>query len=316
MTTGVVVGIGVGAGLLFVGGVALFVVYYRKQKRQLPNGYRRQSGSYSMTPPPIPAAYNSYNSRGTSAMSYYTLNTQAAYGNNADHHGQMEKDTHFRPANYNFDPNQASRGPSSALPTHPAYIPRSLGLTAQHETSQPPSQPAKSHRPDAYPIITSINAAPAAMMQDEMGQGLGISPTPPPPPAPPPPAVTRGVSMSTNSTEPLLPKPTPPPPPPRAPRLSLPSVRKLRVPKQYSPPQITVQEPTPTIGQGEVPIGIQITGPLVQHHQRYPDETLIGLPGATGLPYRHGEVRQQHAIDRRGMQDIVEIHTSKSSMYG
>lgn len=293
----------------------MFIVYYRKQKTQLPNGYCRQSGSHTMTPPPIPVAYSSYDSRGSSAMSHYTLNVQAAHGNNADYYGQMEKNIHSRPANFNFDSNQASRGPSSALPTHPAYIPHTLSLAAPREESHPPPQPPRSHRPDTYLMNTYINAPPVAMMQGGVDQGLGIFP--PPPSRPPLPAVTRSAPVSSNSTEPLLPNVGRPPPPPRAPRLSLPSVRKLRVPKQYSPPQITVQEPTPTIGHGEVPIGIQITGPLVQHHQRYPFKTLIGPSEDGGLPCpANGKVRQQHAVDRRGIQNIVEIHTGKSSMYG
>ncbi|KAI4592556.1 hypothetical protein KJ359_011138 [Pestalotiopsis sp. 9143b] len=151
MTTGAVVGIAVGAALLFLGGTALFWVYHQKQKRlydsDFVSKYDSREGSTSVTPP----LKWPHDSKPGSALSQYELKTQAAYQSHVDY-AELEKELPIRPANYHFNPNQVMRGSGSALPVHPAYVPRAMGRAAAPSPSPEPPALVKRNRPDDYAL--------------------------------------------------------------------------------------------------------------------------------------------------------------------
>lgn len=384
MTAGAIVGIAVGAALLFLGSSVLFFVYYRKQKKlygdDLGSEYDNHSRGHSRvgSQQPMmggPGGYSAFDLERYSASNYELRSQQGGFHKNADYYDEVEKEMQMqtrttRLPNYNFDPNHQMRGPNGALPTHPAYIPKSMGRTSRESTPEPPrltSQPSLHRQKEAYAANPYLNAEhthaqppglsiPASTHQPQ--QHRRSASIPPPPPRQPPlqqqqypiPQQQPARSKSRNSIQvatrnSVLPGPPapPPPPPPRAPRLTLPSMRKLRVPKKYAPPQITVEEPTPVSSPagGEVPIGLEISDPLPQHLQRFADNQHPGAAKWGGDPSTsasqhqqqrwpittalsmpdHGGVRQQHAVDRRHRNntsdaEYVEIHTSKSDIYG
>ncbi|KAH6652127.1 hypothetical protein BKA67DRAFT_660896 [Truncatella angustata] len=361
MTTGAIVGIAVGAALLFLGGTALFWIYYRKQKifyeSDYISNYDPRGGCSSVTPP-LDGAYTAFDSKPGSVMSQYELRAQAAYTNHSDEYDELEKDVATRQPNYHFDPNQIMRGPNSALPVHPAYVPRAMSRGGVRELSPEPSVPVKSNKPDDYALSAYMNASrasrppsvqvptlapalptsipaynPALMLPTMAARGDSYQNVyrntwresqQPALPCPPPPALSRGPSQNRGVGQTVLPGP-PPPPPPRAPRLTLPTVSKLRGAKKYQPPLIVVEDATPTAGPGEsVPIGLEISNPLPQHRQRFANESTARVdpqPSHQRMPLTQqfpGHIRKQSAVDRRETQldDFITIHTGKSTMFG
>lgn len=383
MTTGAIVGIAVGAALLFLGGSVLFFVYYRKQKKlygdNLGSEYDNPSRGHSRvgSQQPMmggPGGYSAFDLKRYSASNYELRSQQGVFGRNADYYDEVEKEMQMqtrtaRLPNYNFDPNHQTRGPNGALPTHPAYIPQTLSRTSRESTPEPPrlaAHPSHHRQPEDYAANPYLNAAPAHAQPPVLSipasthqaqQHRRSASIPPPPPGPPPSQQrqypqpqqhangNKNNSTQATARNSVLPGPPapPPPPPPRAPRLTLPSMRKLRVPKKYPPPQITVEEPTPVSSPagGEVPIGLEISSPLPHHLQRFADNQHPGAaergnystssapqqqqrrPSTTTILSMpdHGSIRQQHAVDRRHRNDssdagYVEIYTSKSDIYG
>ncbi|KAI1171936.1 hypothetical protein F4777DRAFT_26573 [Nemania sp. FL0916] len=272
-STGAIVGITLGGALLLLGGIALFWVYHRKQKRlfaDVPGSSSHndsRSGNRSTTPF---AGYSE--KRGPSQTSDYELRTQRSFTNNAEYYHMLEKEMEMssRP-NYALNPHYPRSGPQAGLPTHPAYLPRTHSRQASREPIyQPPPQPVRSNKPDSYALQAYLNAA------EESGGAMDL--LPPPPPGPPPAAVLndsarfrdqyphsrdssvdhRGPSPdrrpllnsttipSTSDTSMNRPPPPPPPPPPstrasKVPSLAFPSVPRIKMPKQYTPPLIGAQ---------------------------------------------------------------------------
>ncbi|CAJ2507525.1 Uu.00g087110.m01.CDS01 [Anthostomella pinea] len=360
MTTGAIVGIAVGAALLFLGGTGLFYVYYRKQKRlysdPVDSNYHPQTGSKSISPP----LYGSFNldmPQMAAVMSDYELRSRQAYTNNADYYEELEKEIQTRRPHYASNPNQPSSGPQGALPTHPAYVPQAHSRQASADSTVRRAQPIRTNRPDSYALQTYLSAA-------EDANAMG---SPPPPPGPPPAAAVRGSSpyrgpsslqnfshsrASSHSPDPSFdsrgPSPdrrpllqahqyqtainshqhqatqlafTPPPPPPRAPKvpsLSLPSVPRIRVPKKYSPPKITVEFPTPVDQQdqqADLPIGLEISRPIVTHEARFGDDAYERRRKEPPAPL----IVNQTAVDRRPKPWIAaeaQVKSGNSAMYG
>ncbi|KAK8859316.1 hypothetical protein PGQ11_010050 [Apiospora arundinis] len=327
MTTGAIVGIAVGAALLFLGGAALFIVYHQKQKKMynfenVQSEYDPRGGAASISPP-VYGGFNGVgdhkkiNSQGSSSMAAYSdyeLRAQQAYyggkgiGSNAEYYDKIEEEMQMRHQNYSFDPNKPGSGPTGALPTHPAYIPRAMSRASGRGSSsspQPPSQlsqvqvpqptAAKSNKPDSYALQAYLNAA----------EDAATIKIPPPPPRGPPSSSGRrtsrdrspadgsnhqpqqqysrrrpaSLSISTSNTTSLKamrsPPPPPPPPPPakpKVPSLILPSVPRIRVPKKYAPPKINIQEATPIIGPNDDDGDGNISRPMASHdHGRFPE---------------------------------------------
>jgi hypothetical protein len=134
-----------------------------------------------------------------------------------------------------------------------------------------------------------------------------------------------------NNTLQSTPNPPPPPPPPpirasKVPSLSFPSVSRIRIPKKYTPPKITVEEATPVDGPSgqysysesqQQQVGQDISQPLMSHagEPRFEDSHWERRPRPPPLPL----IIEQRVVDRRQQPWIVsevEVKTGKSSMYG
>lgn len=240
LTTGATVGIALGAAALFLGAIALFVVYYLKQKK-----YDREDKA-----PPFSSAQHFYYTKDpgsggpasivTSNHSYalpqYTADYKpqlapaaisvsetpeplpSEYSSNAEYYDRLEGKTRGRPLRTMSPPVQPAPAdskhheqvdtigqlPTSSLPTHPAYIPRSSSRNSSRATPQPGARPSRNptptslrsstqsssvrpqhasnsnsastsgNKPDSYAIQVYLNAAEDPKV-----------PQPPPPVAPP-----------------------------------------------------------------------------------------------------------------------------------
>ncbi|RYP25246.1 hypothetical protein DL765_000127 [Monosporascus sp. GIB2] len=217
----------------------------------------------------------------TNADYYAALALEKETTTTHQHHSQYFAAPPRRPE-YAYDPNNPA-----ALPTHFAYDPRtaysrqsSRHSHSQASTPEPRPRPAATpaaraadnngRAPDSYALQAYLSAAEDANM---------LLPGPPPGLPPPPAAAvasSRGPSPSSGRTsasslshgraasqtqtqtpqhsmgsDPAPPPPPPPPPRARVPELSLPSVPRIRVPKKYAPPRITVEGATPVDGPSE-----------------------------------------------------------------
>ncbi|KAK8062363.1 hypothetical protein PG997_014460 [Apiospora hydei] len=346
MTTGAIVGIAVGAALLFLGGAALFIVYHQKQKKmyaafdmQQHSDFDPRGGSASITPP-MKGGFSAQDSRrppmGTSD---YEIRAQKAYGahvgSNADYYDKLEEEMRMRRPNYTIDPHHPGSGFQGALPTHPAYVPRAMSRASVRSSSPQPPAPVKSNKPDSYALQAYLAAA-------EESSAIKIPPPPPMGPpqtssrsqTPEPPAATRQQhQLSKPSLSLLQAMRTPPPPPsrkppPKVPSLVLPSVPRIRMPKKYEPPQINVQEATPTDGPSESGADANISRPLARNDAagRFADRTFGNRTpspdtrsDAPLIPHHKGSDAVAHVVvdRRRHLQyEEIELHTGKSSMYG
>ncbi|KAI2463770.1 hypothetical protein F4781DRAFT_106080 [Annulohypoxylon bovei var. microspora] len=337
MTTGAIVGIAVGATLLFLGGTGLFWVYHRKQKYLYGSPLDSQDGRKSITPPLV-GSYPQYNRDATSSLSTdWATRAQQRCPNNAEYYDRMEKvmQGNVNP-NYTYNPNQLG------LPTHPAYLPRVASRTASRNDTPSPPPPIKSNKPDTFAINSYLNAAPpinrtippAYIPTTAATSGKDVLPPLPtqfqsqPYPYPQfqlpqphstqlaPPAVTS-LPRHGPTTHTILPGAAPPPPPPpppgqRAPRLSLPT--KARKPTKYVPPRITVDRPiedvTPPHSQDDrdevLSIGFEISGPMARREQegpRWEQESYAGYGVRTGTPpeqhRQEPQAAEHHVVDRR-----------------
>ncbi|KAI1284692.1 hypothetical protein F5Y07DRAFT_347448 [Xylaria sp. FL0933] len=278
-STGAIVGISIGAALLFLGGLALFWIYRRRQKRMFAGTTGSlndpRTGSRSITPL-VGRGYPDGEKRAPSQMSDYDSRTRNNYTANAEYYKMMERGIYSSRPQYSTDANLRPYH-QSVLPAHPAYLPRTHSRQASREPSPP--RPAKTNKPDSYALQAYLSAA-----EDAGGNSL----LPPPPPGLPPaaamgdpsrfrgsssnqyPSHTRDSSMdsrgpspdrrpllnanqpSTSGTSNLPPPPPPPARSPKVPFLAFPSVPRIKVPKKYTPPIIAVQGATPIEGQSEL----------------------------------------------------------------
>ncbi|KAI8947040.1 hypothetical protein F4801DRAFT_29377 [Xylaria longipes] len=294
-STGAIVGISLGGALLLLGGIALFWIYHRRQKRMFGriSSPDNDTGTGNRSTTPFGGGFSA-EKRATSQMSEYELHAQRNYTNNAEYYKMLERGTMPR------------SGPLTVLPTHPAYLPRTHSRQGSQEASPQPPKPIKTNKPDSYAIQAYLSAAEDAGALDLL---------PPPPPGPPPAAAFRGPSPNqypphsrdssmdgrgpSPDRRPLLnpaaqptgstPNPPPPPPPPpstrpsKVPSLAFPSVSRIRVPKKYTPPKITVQGATP-VDDGPAPA-------LYRGTQQQQADISIGLD--VGNPMTPGESRSE-----------------------
>lgn len=323
MTPGAIVGIAIGAVLLFLGSAGLFWVYHRKQKYLYGKPLGSQNGRKSITPPLV-GGYPHYLGNGNNSLpSDWELQAQQPYINNAQYYEGMEKamEAGQKPS-YTYNPGQPT------LPTHPAYIPRVSSRTASRNDTPSPPPPIKSNRPDTFAINAYLNAAAApptnpiiaAPTTNATTVGRNTLPPLPPPqfqappqaqtylqpqlfqPAAPPaapllpraPPPSHGPTTHAILTGTAPPPPPPPPPGQRAPRLSLPS--KSRKPTKYVPPRITVDRPLeditpPHSGDDDrdevLSIGLEISGPMGRRERegpRWEQESSAGYGVRTGTP--------------------------------
>ena len=203
--------------------------------------------------------------------------------------------------NYNFDPRSRSRGPNSALPAHQAYLPRAVSrlrsddsIGSSTRTASPPAATrghSRSHTTGSFALQpyqpsedTSKPAIPAVTIQ-------------------PPPPSRRTASVDRGSM--VLPGPPPGPPPPkghgRTPSLALPSLRRMRRPKQYAPPTVNVSESGST--------ELSISQPVIKSESRFQDRPLQG-----GAVYATDGQPLEYA-GRTGYEE-VPMKSGKSALYG
>ncbi|KZL71354.1 exo-alpha-sialidase neuraminidase [Colletotrichum tofieldiae] len=318
MTLGTIVGIAVGGGLVFVGAICLFIIYCRKQRKQklkdkgrLDQQPPRSNGSSFTATNKSPYIPIGDHKKSSSIRSYnYELQEkQNTLVSNADYYDKLEQEIQSgrEIAHYNFDPHSGHHGPGSAIPTHPAYIPRAMSRQSNRTNTPTPPNPRKTNTPDSYALQTYLNAV----------EDPAVSAIRPPPQAvsrTPSPARSQG-SRSDNTAQPKLIN-IPPPPPgktsrkgsARIPSLVLPSVPRIRVPKQYSPPQIVVEGATPVADRGE-PGEMQISQPLTYHGERFQDRPLAGRPVISYV----APVRD---IDPHDYESDMPIRSGKSTLYG
>ncbi|KAK4103809.1 hypothetical protein N658DRAFT_231378 [Parathielavia hyrcaniae] len=144
LTTGAIAGIACGAGALFLGAAGLFVVYWRRQ-RQFEREDNSDADSFDEGRPPAnmaPAvAYT---------MDYKMDNPQHHEGDHASSYTYSPEKS-----SYTFSPLNAP-DVATAMPTHPAYIPRALvrGSTTPSNRSTATTSPPPIPSPP-FPVSSS-----------------------------------------------------------------------------------------------------------------------------------------------------------------
>ena len=172
MTVAVIVGIAAGAGLLFFGSAALFIVYWLRLRR-FDREDRIRYGGHEMYPP-----YGERSSIATTNRDAYfnedhkeaVFESQLTV-NNYDYYHTAPNFQSLRPAG-EFEPGRPSyqAGSSdSAIPAHPAYIPRAM--VRRHSPAPPATRP---QTPPNIPFTTP------SMLDGQ----AAAAPTPAPAPAP------------------------------------------------------------------------------------------------------------------------------------
>ncbi|KAI0150182.1 hypothetical protein GGR57DRAFT_493251 [Xylariaceae sp. FL1272] len=349
LTTGAIVGIAVGGALLLFGGLALFWVHHRRQKRM----YRDVTHSWShprtgidAVTPPLPGAYSAADKGPPPPMSDYELRSQRMYkGSNKEYYDMLEKEIQLQRPNYALNPNHPQSGPESVLPTHAAYVPRAHSRQSSYP---PPPQLPKVYKRDSYtsqvylsatmdthslnhaPPPPSLSVSNSSAARDASLYGRSSNSLP---------SHSRDSSVGSRGPSPdrrpllyptqepgstaLRPPPPPPPPPQKSkvPALSFPSVPRLRIPKKYIPPSITVQGATPIEhseapiqSQGDISIGLDISNPMTTHEPRFGGNHWERRGQSPSLQ----PVVEQTATDRRPQPWIlseVEVRSGKSVLY-
>jgi hypothetical protein len=294
-TTGTIVGIAVGVGLLLLAAVALFIVHWRRQRR-FRNTEKNDvdyHGDHAGTPDPIlppkgsimTASLRTHSGQSTYKDQPHITTTAATTA--GEYYDKVEEDLRTGRLNYNFDPRSRNRGANSAFPAHQAYIPQTVSRLSTeasngHTSFSSQSSSLKSwSRPTAptkYAVnqyITSVelpatNTAPSPPRPIHIAQAA----RPPPQPRPTAPAAMPLVSAT------IL-----PPPPSRqkssVPSLVLPSVGKLRLPKKYAPPNLSGTPTTTASSQTQQQAApknpeIQISPPVMSQEGRFHDRPLGG----------------------------------------
>ncbi|KAM0367084.1 hypothetical protein ACHAO7_002228 [Fusarium culmorum] len=285
MTTGTIVGIAVGCGLGLAGMAWLIWIYCRRSRQ------RRGAGIKIESPSPD-APMNHRSTYGIQKSSYFHdgkgQKPPAVYApprpgghirtmSNAQYYDGIERDSEegVGNVNYHYAPYSKSNGPNSALPTHPAYIPR---VTSKLPDSSITATTRKPSAPDSYCLQTYLKAT------DDFGQSRG--------------SFSEAASNGTNSqnvsrgpspaglsdvNEPLV---VPPPPPPQAsqvsrprlPSLTFPSLHKLVIPRKQNPPEVNLVSATPIADEPEPSREMRISKPLAVLDPRFQDRPLGGGP--------------------------------------
>ncbi|EAA32147.1 hypothetical protein GE21DRAFT_7723 [Neurospora crassa] len=154
LSTGAIVGIAVGAAALFLASAALFVLYYRRQRRydaedseyyQYANSVQRGQHHMGRTFGPVPRRAPTYTLD-------YKMDKQGGTG-------------HSTPAQFSADPRtQNPESPplddmASAMPTHPAYLPKAVvrGTILKPITRRPSED---NSNPVYCPSTTDSNSMP------------------------------------------------------------------------------------------------------------------------------------------------------------
>lgn len=235
ITTGTIVGIAVGGALFLIGLAALIWAYCRRKKK------RQAAAAADQTPPPDNSNASSFTAHSSPYFNNekghpsYELSENRSFATNAEYYDRLQEEV------------RAGRLDPRALPTHPAYNPRLTmsrnSPTPSHQrTATPDAHSLKQHYLNTvdqqrgsyhsrYSHSRSRSATPPRASHESATTGVATATTvtsyPPPPPGPPP---AHSRSGSTHSGTPSI---------------SVPSVPRVKVPKQYEPPTIVVDAASP-----------------------------------------------------------------------
>jgi hypothetical protein len=293
LTTGAIVGIAVGVGLLLVGAMVLFIIYGRKKKYMEKEEKIDYHGSHSNTPDPIlppDGGHMTASLRSYSQQSHHGPGAGGRGISSGEYYDKLEEDMGGA-LSYNFDPRSTSRGPNSAIPSHQAYIPRAVSRLRTETDSRSQSPPAANHR-----YSKSIPAGSFPLQTYDTTS----TPNRPPQAAQPPPSSSRR-SQSVGGGI-VIPPPPPMPPPPKGaptPAISMPSLRKMRLPKKYAPPAVT----SPDLPE------IQISQPVIGGaDDRFADAPLKGGP-VVNTEFKGFSNSHEHVGE-------IPLRSGKSTLYG
>ncbi len=283
VTTGTIVGIAIGASLLFLGSIALFVVYWKRQRRSAREDEDKKSPSAKPSPSyttiisnhPTPTYTTDYKGQ----LPAYEPRDSAEFASNADYYDRLSDVA--GPRRSGDEPAPADL---SALPAHPAYIPRGPSRSTSRvpspnldAPSSPPQQPQylspkstnSSRMPPPPPLNMrgSPHAIPLSSYSMQSHQAGS-----------PPAESLRGRPSPQSSIMSVVPPPPPPPPSSQSarssPALILPSVPRIRIPKKYVPPQIHVQDATPIDPRTDMDISL----PIAYVDERFREDQGIYAP--------------------------------------
>ncbi|KAF4452898.1 hypothetical protein F53441_4324 [Fusarium austroafricanum] len=281
MTTGTIVGIAVGCGLAFAGAVCLLFIYCRRSRKRHGAGIKIES-------PPPDAPMNDRSMYGIQKSSYFTdyparplstMSNAARLGghsrnlSNAEYYDTLENGlgNSETPITYHYAPHSKSNAPNSALPTHPAYIPRVVSRLPEPKASPSSGlRNVKTNAPDSYALQTYLTAAGGTSIDSRRA---GETPSE---------SVTTSLAGSRNPSpapQQLVPV-NPPAPKTQKSKLSsfaLPSLPKLTIPKKKAPPQLNLLDATPISAVDNDPTReLRISKPLAVLDPRFQDKPLGG----------------------------------------
>lgn len=215
MTTGTIVGIVIGICLLVFGSLAVFLVHRRQKNKQ------KRNEKPSESPMPIFPANMKMSQSLRSYGSEQSFQSDRSGMTMGEYYDKLEEAVQIGGRrNYNYDPRGASRGPHGALPTHQAYLPRTMSRNGRRilDISTLPATPQIHRRSQSHP-------------GDSFALRIFGNTTTNPEIPPPPPRRLSGI----------IPKPPTAPPPTRqskVPAISLPTLNVMKAPKQYIPPSL------------------------------------------------------------------------------
>ncbi|KAG8159305.1 hypothetical protein KVR01_010966 [Diaporthe batatas] len=316
ITTGAIVGIALGAAALFLGAIALFVVYCLKQKkyeredRALPHPYGQAQHFYYKDPGSGPASITTDHSY---VLPQYTVDYKPSvsetpeplpsdYSSNAEYYDRLEGKTRGRPLVTISPPAQQPQPqpqpqpaasheqvdtigqlPTTSLPTHPAYIPRTSSRNSNSRTTPPPgARPSRNPTPASVRSSTQTSSSQPPHHNTTNGSG-GAKPD------------SYAIQVYLNAAE--DPKVPQPPPPVAAPSWS----SSYPVPGRATPAsnaeiarniqvELAGARATPPVSAASMPqggVGGRATpAPSLQHISRTtsPDHTAASLGDGSPLP--------------------------------
>lgn len=319
LTTGAIVGIAIGAALLLFGALALLFIHWRRQRRldrdekaaAASSSYR---GSQAGTPDPIlPPGGTQMSS------SLRTYSAQSNYGgggnmSSGDYYDKLEEDIRAGNMGYSLDLRAPSSRPGpGGLPAHQAYVPRAPSKLHASESNAAAAAAAggpRTLRNSTMPRHSRSHTTGSVPYQHPSDFGARA----PSLAAPPPAKTTVTAGGSAFNARAGVPPPPPGPPPRKGqhgktPSLTLPIAPKLRLPRQYAPPTVTVQDVQPHDDEADVQRGLQISAPMMGQ------AGVIGL----GLSNHHHRPSQQQQHPRGGEHASpgdVSMRSGKSALYG
>ncbi|KAK4645581.1 hypothetical protein QC761_202800 [Podospora bellae-mahoneyi] len=156
LTPGAIAGIACGSGAIFIGAAGLFILYWRRNRQ-----YDREDDLYRTD-----SEENVFRAGAIPAVSY-TLDYKIHSPQQQQQQQQQQHQHHKASSSYSYSPEKAaypfsplstnsSSGPGSAMPTHPAYIPRAMvrGIPVSSNFSPQPTPPSNPPQQEPLPHFT------------------------------------------------------------------------------------------------------------------------------------------------------------------